>query len=435
MGILGNSYKIALRFSFAFFISIMHYCSAFTADYEVGGPLPPWSEGILDIYHINTGRGDSAFFIFPDGTTMLFDAGDLDGEGYEERAYPLKLALQRPSKLVTPGAAVAKFIKKVSPSGEDTQIDFALISHFHGDHYGTVRPGLVKSQIGSYVLTGITEVGEEVPIRTLIDRGYPEYNSPVDLKSYHGDSFKNYLKFQKAQERHHGMKVERLEAGSNEQIILKNNCVKYPEFEVRNIKSSAELWTGKEGQSSSLFDPTVLLNDKGKYNENPLSLAIKVSYGNFDYFTGGDMTGLQEPGIAKWFDVETPTAKVVGEVDVLALNHHGNRDATNENFLGALQPRVIVQQSWTSDHPGSEVFHRMISQYIWNGDRDIFSTNMAKETMVAIGPRMTRAYSSFEGHVVIRVNKRGASYQVFVLDDNDMEIRIRAVYGPYKSRK
>ncbi|PCI53800.1 MAG: hypothetical protein COB36_11815 [Alphaproteobacteria bacterium] len=413
---------------------MVFFCSAYADDYAAGGPLPPWSEGMLDIYHINTGRGDSAFFIFPDGTTMLFDAGDLDGEEFEERAYPLKLSSQRPSESVTPGELVAKFIKKVFPLGEQAQIDYALISHFHGDHYGTVRPGLVKSQIGSYVLTGITEVGEEVPIRTLIDRGYPEYNSPVDLKSYHGGSFENYLEFQKAQQSRRGMKVELLEAGSAEQIILKSNSDKYPDFEVRNIKSSANLWTGKEGQSSSLYDPAVLLNNKGKYTENPLSLAIKVSYGNFDYFTGGDMTGLQEPGIAKWFDVETPTAKVVGEVDVLALNHHGNRDATNANFLGTLQPRVIVQQSWTSDHPGSEVLHRMVSQHIWKGDRDIFSTNMAEETKVAIGPWMTRAYSSFEGHIVIRVNKGGTSYQVFVLNDTDTEMRVKEVYGPYESR-
>ena len=40
-----------------------------------GQPLPPWTRGTLDIHQLSTGRGNAAFFIFPDGTTMLFDAG------------------------------------------------------------------------------------------------------------------------------------------------------------------------------------------------------------------------------------------------------------------------------------------------------------------------------------------------------------------------
>src|ERR1700761_2643549 len=39
-------------------------------------PLPAWSEGYLYIHHISTGKGNSAYFVFPDGTTMLIDAGD-----------------------------------------------------------------------------------------------------------------------------------------------------------------------------------------------------------------------------------------------------------------------------------------------------------------------------------------------------------------------
>src|SRR3982751_5189516 len=44
----------------------------------VGRPLPAWQKGYLDLHHINTGRGNAAFYIFPDGTTMLLDAGELD---------------------------------------------------------------------------------------------------------------------------------------------------------------------------------------------------------------------------------------------------------------------------------------------------------------------------------------------------------------------
>jgi len=45
------------------------------AQVKVGDTLPSWSEGYLDIHHINTGKGEAAFFMLPDGTTMLVDAG------------------------------------------------------------------------------------------------------------------------------------------------------------------------------------------------------------------------------------------------------------------------------------------------------------------------------------------------------------------------
>ena len=43
---------------------------------EIGKPLPKWQEGYLDIHHINSARGECTFYILPDGTTMLVDAGE-----------------------------------------------------------------------------------------------------------------------------------------------------------------------------------------------------------------------------------------------------------------------------------------------------------------------------------------------------------------------
>ena len=47
------------------------YVSA-QAEHEI---LTPWTEGMLEIHHINTGCGNAAFCILPDGTTLLIDAG------------------------------------------------------------------------------------------------------------------------------------------------------------------------------------------------------------------------------------------------------------------------------------------------------------------------------------------------------------------------
>ena len=39
------------------------------------GRYPGWHLGEMDIHLIHTGQGESTFFIFPDGTTMLLDCG------------------------------------------------------------------------------------------------------------------------------------------------------------------------------------------------------------------------------------------------------------------------------------------------------------------------------------------------------------------------
>ncbi len=49
--------------------------SSTAAAQVVGEPLPAWTPGTLDIHQINTGRGDAALLVFPDGTSLLIDAG------------------------------------------------------------------------------------------------------------------------------------------------------------------------------------------------------------------------------------------------------------------------------------------------------------------------------------------------------------------------
>ena len=44
---------------------------------KVGKTMPAWSEGYLDIHFINSGRGECCFYILPDGTTLLVDAGEI----------------------------------------------------------------------------------------------------------------------------------------------------------------------------------------------------------------------------------------------------------------------------------------------------------------------------------------------------------------------
>lgn len=394
-----------------------------------------WKEGYLDIHHINTGRGNASFCIFPDGTSLLVDAGDIIDSLFIKNS-PLTVTRPYPDGSKSSGTRISEYIRQVFKKGQTPVIDYALISHFHGDHYGVITRQSKISRNGVYALSGITEVGDKISIRTLIDRNYPNYDFPIDLTwAYRSEpsSFMNLQRFIKYQKIKNGMVAESLKVGSAGQIVLKYSATSFPDFRVRGIKANGVIWTGKGDSVYRYFTADSVLDDKKKFNENPLSLAIKISYGKFDYFTGGDNTGLQGYGLPKWFDVETPMAKAVGKVEVATLDHHGNRDATNETFLSLLQPKVVVEQTWCSDQPGQEVMHRLVSEHIYKGEKNIFATNIQDATKQTLGFWFTRGYKSMSGHVIIRVLPGGEKYYVMVAETNHDQIKIKRVFGPFLS--
>ena len=399
------------------------------------------------MHHINTGHGDAAFYIFPDGTTMLLDAGEMDP--HSDRVNSPRNAKPHPNNSKRAHEWIVDYIRRVHPAPLQADIDYAVITHFHDDHFGSYYEGAKKSSLGSYYLSGITGVGEYLTIHKLLDRGYPDYNFPIPLK--HDSiqkkalanpervkdylSMKNYWNFLEVHAKRHGMITARFEAGSNSQIALKRKPESYKRFTIQNIKSNGEIWNGK-GTGKTEYFPAL---SSGLYvpGENQLSLALRIDYGDFRYYTGGDCPGIADLGAPKWNDVETPMSKVIGEVDVAVMDHHGNRDSHNEFNVKTLRPRVWVQQTWSSDHPGHEVLRRVTSTYLYPGPRDLFATNMLEANKNVIGPALERAYKSMDGHIVVRVMPGAATYYVFILNDENEKNEIRSMHGPYhtKSKK
>ncbi len=405
-----------------------------------GQPLPAWKEGYLDLHHINTGWGDAAFYIFPDGTTLLFDAGEMNPTGY--RAFTPRNAAMRPNYSKRAYEWIAEYIKKVSPLKDKTVIDYAAISHFHDDHFGSWYPGAKQSATGKYSLSGITGVGELIPVHCLLDRGYPDYNYPYDIKKYKdrfsgeinfGKTMQNYFDFIAAQQQK-GMKAAQLKAGSRSQIQMKYHPRQYPSFYVQNVKANGQIWTGKDSSVVSFFPAIDTGNPRSWPSENGLSLVLTLHYGPFTYYSGGDCGGIVSYGDEWWKDVETPVAKAVGEVDIATLDHHGNRDAVNEFQVKTFKPRVWIQQSWSSDHPGEEVLRRLTTPYLYEGPRDLFTTNMLDANRYVIGTAVDRSYKSLQGHIVVRVLPGGREYYVIILDDSREDMPVKDVFGPYTSK-
>lgn len=391
----------------------------------VGQPLPAWTPGGLDIHHINTGRGEAQLLILPDGTSLLVDAS---GKTVEKPPFSLPT---RPDASRPPGQWVARYAERVLP-GPAKAIDYAVITHFHGDHMGAIVPDSPASRLGDYQLSGITEVAERLPVGTIIDRGWPDYAYPAPISNPTVDNYRRFLGWHGA---NRGLKVERFEPGRADQLKLLHDPGAWPQFQIRNVYANGQVWSGVGEGTRDLFPSLDALEAADLPGENKLSIAFRVTYGRFDYFTGGDLSSIDEETAfspALWKDVEAPVGQATGPVDAMKANHHGSWDANSIPFLAALRPRVIVVGSRAEGHPAVNAWRRMTSKMVWPGDRDIFVTNTSDATLrTSYGLGQA---ASTQGHVVIRVAEGGDSYRVFVLDDEDERMTVKAAFGPYISR-
>jgi len=411
---------------------------------ELGKPLPSWTEGTLDLHHINTGRGDCAFYVLPDGTTMLVDAGEMDPTS--ERVHSPRNARARPDGSRPPHDWIVDYIRQMAP--DVTALDYAFLTHFHDDHLGCVTERAADSEYGPYKCTGLTGAGDILPFETLVDRDHPDYDYPLAIDhprvvAAMGDSpayrqvcgtFENYRRFVEWHRDERGMVIEKFTPGLNDQFLLQRSPERYSTFEVRNICGNGAVWTGVGTVARQQFPEIDDLPLDEVPNENLVSCGIRICYGKFTFFNGADIPGVPGVGRPAWWDLETPVAQVVGQVDVAVLNHHGYRDTHNEYFVKTLRPRVWVHQNWSADQPGQDVLSRLTSTHLYPGPRDLFGTEILEANRIVIGPAIDRAYRSTRGHIVVRVLPGGDTYWVITLDDTTTERCVTGVFGPYEAQ-
>jgi len=97
---------------------------------------------------------------------------------------------------------------------------------------------------------------------------------------------------------------------------------------------------------------------------NSESISTLIEYNNFDYLVSGDLTGGGSTSTAKTPDVETYVGQMVGDVDVVQLDHHGSTTANNQVFLSALKAEVAFAQTGetnTFGHPNRETANKFLN--------------------------------------------------------------------------
>lgn len=359
--------------------------------------LPPWTPGTLDIHQIVTARGNAAFIRYPDGTSMLLDAGD-SGPSDEQNGQPDR---SKPAADV-----IVQYLQQML--GQDRPaIDYALLTHFHPDHIG-----------------GFPAVADRVTIGAIVDRGY-EYLAPAANDTL----FAGYKVLVDRLGKEHGTRHVTARAGAIDQVAARTAV---NAFETRIISVNDRVWTSGDA-SKNRFPPLSSLAADDRPTENMCSVTLRIKYGAFDYFTGGDQPGYPVPGAPEWHDVESDVARAIGPTDVHVVNHHGSIEEENPFWLRTLKSQVLIVPAWSPTHPSPDVLKRMLSPRIYPEPRDIFITLFRPPTKATTGPRAAQVASD-RGHVVVRVEPGGSRFSVYVLDDTQSGYPIKLVKGPYTSR-
>jgi glyoxylase-like metal-dependent hydrolase (beta-lactamase superfamily II) len=132
---------------------------------------PVW----LEIDHIDTGRGNAALVLGPDGTSLLIDAG-------EAHSLERTMSPARPDESRRAGEWIARYVRRQLERTSQKKLDVLLLTHLHEDHVGEVTEDSPPSSLGSYRLTGAADVAETIRVNEMLDRGWPDYAYPMPPK-------------------------------------------------------------------------------------------------------------------------------------------------------------------------------------------------------------------------------------------------------------
>jgi len=422
-------------------------------DVSVGQVLPAWQEGYLDIHSINGGRGEAFYYIFPDGTAMLCDAAGAPPA--EKYSYGNDAAgtPSKPNVNVNSGDVIVNYIKHFAPDVSSGKLDYFMTSHYHGDHIGSWRDSYssfgwaaydkegnkvssVNLNNGGFIGIGLAEVGLNIPISKVFDRGdwssrpSADYYTDAGKKRY--AMYVNYLDYAA---RKQGTVRETLVPGRDDQIVLLHSPEKYPTFSLRAISVGGDIWTGKGTEINTTYVPSAAECDKNHeawaINENIFSNSFHLTYGLFDFFAGGD---IQYSGRSAypWKDIEKPISLVMKKVEGMKASHHSTANTNSAELLGVLKPDFYIAGVWREVQPNPATLKRVLDA---NPSARIFTTNLMDSNAATLKSEGVdpATFLSTGGHVVVRVLPEGKKYYIFVLDDTNENYKVKYKYGPFSA--
>ena len=386
------------------------------SDVEVGKTLPLWDEGYLDIHFINSARGECCFYILPDGTTLIVDAGEIPV------TYGESPITQRPNITTRPYITYATYIKHFMPAGR-TSLDYCHLSHFHFDHLGS-RDVATETAPAGYRKAGLLALYDQVPFNHVLDRCYPDYiekgeegeddKTPPIIEGELAQDWKTFVKWGEEEGK---LTAERFAAGK-EQITMLYNKQRYSNFKLFNICVN--------GYAYYLVDGTPKVKGAKSDGGNPASCGFHIRYGEFDYIACGDLASAPQNRMAYYFRDFIGS----GHLDAFKGNHHLSSNSWGSQMkANNFDPQVVLNQNFYKKQPDAGIL-----EHIYTLTHDVFTTNVHPDLLEESNAALYTSLAGYNGHIVLRVMPGGESFYVYMLDDGDFEYRVKSIHGPYTSK-
>ena len=236
----------------------------------------------LEVYFIDVEGGQSTLFVSPSGQSLLVDTG-------------------------WAGARDAGRIVSVAKLAGISQIDYLVLTHYHGDHAG-----------------GVVDLAGLIPIKNFVDHG-PGAEETLNVPQ-------NYAAYLTVR-------------GKGQHIQVKpGDKLPVSGLDIQVISAAAET-ISKPLPGAGAANPecsNFLAKDETKETlvggENKQSVGMVISLGKFRIADFGDLTWNKE------HDLACPM-NLIGTIDAYVVSHHGQDISSLPMLVHAMRPRVAVMDN------------------------------------------------------------------------------------------
>lgn len=272
------------------------------ASFMDNAPAP--GNGNLNIYFLDIGQGDCIFIIYPDGKTMIIDAG-------ENKSY------------------VKDKISAAAKKLNIEEFDYLLLTHADADHAGSMKYVFDNFKIKKVFRPNVHSTKAEAA-------SLREGLNPKKINGGVTQSSATYYNFLYS-------------------IQTEEGC----EEEIFNFESDfSGTYTTGETSLEYTFDfltPTAERTEIFYSNANDYSPIVNLSYNGVNVCLTGDAEAKAEQEYLSVYGSKY-------DYDVLKVGHHGALTSTSQGFLNAVKPEYAVISCGTGNkynHPRQGILDRL----------------------------------------------------------------------------